>query len=106
MMALFFDSYWWMFSGVFIIASILITLNLIKVIKFRKELSLKIKIVDLIVPIGILSLLVPANFFSGVLYDQFNLETDNTLLFLTFYSGIIFLIQVYYTFKKENRVMN
>lgn len=105
-MAHFFDSYWWMFSGVFIIASILITLNLLKVMRFRKDLSLKIKIVDLIVPIGIVSLLVPANFFSGVLYDQFNLETDNTLLFLTFYSGIIFLIQVYYTFKKENRVMN
>lgn len=106
MMAHFFDSYWWMFSGVFIIASILITLNLIKVMMFRKELSLKIKIIDLIVPIGLLSLLVSANFFSGVLYDQFNLATDNTLLFLTFYSGIIFLIQVYYTFKKENSVMN
>lgn len=31
MMAHFFDSFWWMFSGVFITASILITLNLIKV---------------------------------------------------------------------------
>jgi len=100
MMANFFDSYWWMFSGVFITAGILITLNLIKVISFRKELSLKVKIIDLIVPVGLLVLLVFANFFSGVLYDQFNLATDNMLLILTFYSGVIFLIQVYFTFKK------
>jgi len=99
-MANFFDSYWWMFSGVFITAGILITLNLIKVISFRKELSLKVKIIDLIVPVGLLVLLVFANFFSGVLYDQFNLATDNMLLILTFYSGVIFLIQVYFTFKK------
>ena len=98
MMAHFFDSFWWMFSGVFITASILITLNLIKVISFRKELSLKFKVVDLIVPISILVLLIFANFFSGVLYDQFNLATDNMFLMLTFYSGVIFLIQVFYTF--------
>ena len=103
MMTRFVDSFWWMFSGVFITASILITLNLIKVISFRKELSLKFKIVDLIVPISLLVLLIFANFFSGVLYDQFNLATDNMLLILTFYSGIIFLIQVYYTFKKEKQ---
>ncbi len=102
MMAHFFDSFWWMFSGVFITASILITLNLIKVISFRKELSLKFKVVDLIVPISILVLLIFANFFSGVLYDQFNLATDNMFLMLTFYSGVIFLIQVFYTFKKNN----
>ena len=91
MMAHFFDSFWWMFAGVFITAGVLITLNLIKV-----------KITDLIVPIGLLVLLVFANFFSGVLYDQFNLATDNMLLMLTFYSGVIFLIQVFYTFKKNN----
>lgn len=102
MMDHFFDSYWWMFLGVFITASVLITLNLIKVINFRKELSLRLKIVDLIVPVGLLVLLIFANLFSGVLYDQFNLATDNMLLILTFYSGIIFLIQVYYTFKKNN----
>ena len=100
MMAHFFYSFWWMFAGVFITAGVLITLNLIKVISFRKELSLKVKITDLIVPIGLLVLLVFANFFSGVLYDQFNLATDNMLLMLTFYSGVIFLIQVFYTFKK------
>lgn len=71
-------------------------------ISFRKELSLKFKVVDLIVPISILVLLIFANFFSGVLYDQFNLATDNMFLMLTFYSGVIFLIQVFYTFKKNN----
>lgn len=102
MMAHFFDTYWWMFSGVFITASLLITLNLMKIISFRKELSLKFKLVDLLVPMGLLVLLILANFFSGILYDQFNLATDNLLLILTFYSGILFLIQIYYTFKKDN----
>lgn len=102
-MAHFFSSYWWMFSGVFIMASIVITLNLIKVIRFKNELSINIKIVDLVISLGILFLLVSANLFLGVLYDQFNLPNDNTLLLLTFYSGIIFLVQIFYTFKRTKR---
>ncbi|MGB3160003.1 MAG: hypothetical protein WBA84_02030 [Carnobacterium sp.] len=102
-MAHFFSSYWWMFSGVFIMASIVITLNLIKVIHFKNELSINIKIVDLVISLGILFLLVSANLFLGVLYDQFNLPNDNTLLLLTFYSGIIFLVQIFYTFKRTKR---
>lgn len=104
-MAHFFDSYWWMLSGVFIIASVLITLNLVKVIMFKQETSLKLKVVDLISSLGILLLLVSANLFSGVLYDQFNLVTDNTLLILTFYSGIVFLLQIFFTLKKTKKVM-
>lgn len=104
-MAHFFDSYWWMLSGVFIIASVLITLNLVKVIMFKKETSLKLRVVDLISSLGILLLLVSANLFSGVLYDQFNLVTDNTLLILTFYSGIVFLLQIFFTLKKTKKVM-
>jgi len=104
-MAHFFSSYWWMFSGIFIMASILITLNLVKVISFNKGLSFNLKIVDLVISLGILFLLVSANLFSGVLYDQFNLATDNLLLILTFYSGIVFLIQTFYTFKKTKKVI-
>ncbi|WP_035051685.1 hypothetical protein [Carnobacterium pleistocenium] len=104
-MAHFFSSYWWMFSGIFIMASILITLNLIKVISFKKDLSFNLKLVDLVISLGILFLLVSANLFSGVLYDQFNLATDNLLLILTFYSGILFLIQIFYTFKKTKKVI-
>ncbi len=99
----FFDSYWWMFSGVFVIASILITLNLVKVIGFRKESSLMLRVIDLILSLGLLLLMVSANFFSGVLYDQFNLATDNMLLVLSFYSGVVFLIQIYFTFKRNNK---
>jgi len=104
-MAHFFSSYWWMFSGIFIMASILITLNLVKVISFKKDLSFNLKIVDLVISLGILFLLVSANLFSGVLYDQFNLTTDNLLLILTFYSGIVFLIQTFYIFKKTKKVI-
>ncbi|MDN5371922.1 MAG: hypothetical protein PWR19_968 [Carnobacterium sp.] len=103
MMTHFFDSYWWMFSGVFVIASILITLNLVKVIGFRKESSLMLRVIDLILSLGLLLLMVSANFFSGVLYDQFNLATDNMLLVLSFYSGVVFLIQIYFTFKRNNK---
>ena len=103
MMTHFFDSYWWMFSGVFVIASILITLNLVKVIGFRKESSLMLRVIDLILSLGLLLLMVSANFFSGVLYDQFNLATDNMLLVLYFYSGVVFLIQIYFTFKRNNK---
>ncbi|MEK4946823.1 hypothetical protein [Carnobacterium sp. FSL W8-0810] len=103
MMTHFFDSYWWMFSGVFVIASILITLNLVKVIGFRKESSLMLRVIDLILSLGLLLLMVSANFFSGVLYDQFNLATDNMLLALSFYSGVVFLIQIYFTFKRNNK---
>lgn len=103
MMTYFFDSYWWMFSGVFVIASILITLNLVKVIGFRKESSLMLRVIDLILSLGLLLLMVSANFFSGVLYDQFNLATDNMLLVLSFYSGVVFLIQIYFTFKRNNK---
>ena len=105
-MAHFFSSYWWMFSGIFIIASILITLNLVKVISFKKDLPFNFKLVDLVLSLGILFLLISANLFSGVLYDQFNLASDNLLLVLTFYSGIIFLIQSVYTFKKTKKVMS
>lgn len=104
-MAHFFDSYWWMLSGVFIIASVLITLNLVKVLMFKQETSLKLRVVDLISSLGILLLLVSANLFSGVLYDQFNLVTDNTLLILTFYSGIVFLLQLFFTLKKTKKVL-
>lgn len=104
-MAHFFSSYWWMFSGIFFTASILITLNLVKVIAFKKELSLKVKAVDLIISFGIVLLLISANLFSGVLYDQFNLDTDNTLLIVTFYSGLIFLIQTFYTFRKTKKTL-
>jgi len=103
MMTHFFDSYWWMFSGVFVIASILITLNLVKVIGFRKESSLMLRVIDLILSLGLLLLMVSANFFSGVLYDQFNLATDNMLLVLSFYSGVVFLIQIYFTFQRNNK---
>ena len=102
-MAHFFSSYWWMFSGVFFTAGSLITLNLVKVILFKKELSLKLKVVDLILSFGIVVLLISANLFSGVLYDQFNLTTDNTLLIVTFYSGVLFLIQTFYTFRKTKK---
>ena len=101
MQTYFFDSYWWMFSGVFVIASILITLNLVKVIGFRKESSLMLRVIDLILSLGLLLLMVSANFFSGVLYDQFNLATDNMLLVISFYSGVVFLIQIYFTFKRN-----
>ena len=103
MMTHFFDSYWWMFSGVFVIASILITLNLVKVIGFRKESSLMLRVIDLILSLGLLLLMVSANFFLGVLYDQFNLATDNMLLVLSFYSGVVFLTQIYFTFKRNHK---
>ena len=87
------NQYWSIFQAVFYFSSLAITLNLILAIRLTGK---KLALTSLISWLSSLALLVGIyylTFFSGILYDELMLKTDYLLLSLSFYSGLVFIMQ-------------
>lgn len=86
--------YWSFFQNIFIFLAVSLTLLLVAAIFMNRKNDVK--------PLQAFLLWLPslttfitvicASFFSGILYDELNIPTDNLILFLMGYSTIIFLI--------------
>lgn len=86
--------YWAPFQNIFIFLSITLTLLFIAslVISKRKDISVK-SIVLLWIPSLTTFITVGlAFFFSGILYDELNIPSDNVIFSLVIYSSILFLL--------------
>lgn len=89
-----YNLYWSSFQNVFIFLSITLTLLLVTsfLMNKGKETSIKHLLLLWIPSLTTFITVVFASFFSGILYDELNIPTDNLILFLMGYSTIIFFI--------------
>lgn len=87
-----YNLYWSSFQNIFIFLSI--TLTVLLVVSFlmnkRKETSIKNLLLLWIPSLTTFTTVIFASFFSGILYDELNIPTDNFILFLMGYSTIVF----------------
>lgn len=97
----FYEHYWWAMTGVFLLIGVLITINFVKVQLFRKKTLLKEKMFDLVGSFVLLLILGCANFFVAILYDEFNLPTDDLFLWITGYAVVVFIAQIVVTIKPQ-----
>ncbi|MGY3778659.1 hypothetical protein [Isobaculum melis] len=93
----FYEHYWWAMTSIFILIGLLITINFFKVQLFRKKTLFKEKMFDLVGSFILLLILGCANFFTAILYDEFNLPTDDILLLLSGYAVCVFIAQIVVT---------
>lgn len=87
------NHYWWMFKGIFVLLTIGVAVN--TSIAFiwpshHKGADLSRLVISFI----LLLTLAMANLFSGVLYDEFNSSTDNSLLWMSGLAFVFFLLQI------------
>lgn len=86
--------YWSPFQNIFIFLSITLTLLFIAslFISKRKDNSVKSLLLLWMPSLTTFITVGFASFFSGILYDELNIPSDNVILFLMGYSSILFLL--------------
>ena len=109
-----YNLYWSSFQNIFIFLSITLTALLVAsfLMTKGKETSIKNLLLLWIPSLTTFITVISASFFSGILYDELNIPTDNLILFLMGYSTIIFffhtgtVILKIFRFKKIVNVSN
>lgn len=87
-----YNLYWSSFQNIFIFLCITLTFLLVAsfLINKGKETSIKNLLLLWIPSLTTFITVISASFFSGILYDELNIPTDNLILFLMGYSTITF----------------
>ena len=88
-----YNLYWSSFQNIFIFLSITLTALLVAsfLMTKGKETSIKHLLLLWIPSLTTFITVISASFFSGILYDELTIPTDNLILFLMGYSTIVFL---------------
>lgn len=101
--------YWSSFQVVFVFLSLTLTLLFAGSFFVKKERKFAIKndIILWIPSITTFLAVIFVSYFSGILYDELNIPTDNLILFLMGYSTIVFFLHtatlVYTIFRLKKR---
>ena len=86
--------YWSSFQAVFIFLSLTLTLLFVGsfFVKKKRKSAIKNGLLLWIPSITTFLAVIFVSYFSGILYDELNIPTDNFILFLMGYSTIVFFL--------------